>query len=685
LLQKVLKNRNFSTILITVFVFLLIFWLSFFWFFYSFDKKVQDNYYKIKTQLIGSKASNDLIIVEIDEKTLSKIWRFPFDRKVYSKVIDNLSKVWVPVIGFDIIFEETTNSISDFAFANSIKNNKNVIFGLSYSEKKIKKPLNIFLNWIIWKGFLRPKVDNKTGVIYSIIPSSDFWWNIAYEHFSISVLKAYYSYIYNKNYLDTIFWKRDDFYYITENIKAPLSRKFWDEILINYIDRNAFNKISFYDIYNTKNFEKLFNKIDFKDKIIIIWTTAKWIKDVFNTPSWIEYWVYVHANLINTVLTKNFLVYFDEKVEWILILLLIIVSIYFNLSKSWIVLIISNLLIILLFLIIFPIFVIWYTNLVINFPIELIFWLIFSLTFSNILKYVVENKNRLKLNQALSEYVSWNIADEILTWSWRVNLNWEKKKIAIFFSDIAWFTSISEKLLAEELVWFLREYLTYMSDIIINERGFVNKYDGDSILALWWVFWEKDDLSKKACLSAIKQQRLLEKINEKRKEKWWNEIKVRMWINFWDAIIWNIWSAWKKVEFTALWDNVNLASRLEWVNKYYFTNICVSEEVYKETKHYFEYRFLDKIKVKWKKIWIKIYELLEEKWNISPEKREIIENFEKALFLYFDKKFVEAWSIFEKLVKIWDLPSRVFLDRCEMYIKNNPWENWDWIWVMKEK
>ncbi len=178
----------------------------------------------------------------------------------------------------------------------------------------------------------------------------------------------------------------------------------------------------------------------------------------------------------------------------------------------------------------------------------------------------------------------------------------KKKKLAIYFSDIEWFTTISEKFEPEDLVWFLREYLSEMSDIIMDENWFINKYEWDAIMALWWSFIEYDKWAYYSCLSAIKQQALLKTLNNDWKERWFAEIKVRIWIHTWEAIVWNIGSTWRKMEYTALWDSVNLASRLEWVNKFYWTYICVSEDIYIETAEYFEFRYLDIIKVKWKKI-----------------------------------------------------------------------------------
>jgi adenylate cyclase len=264
-------------------------------------------------------------------------------------------------------------------------------------------------------------------------------------------------------------------------------------------------------------------------------------------------------------------------------------------------------------------------------------------------------------------------------------LDWERKRVAIYFSDIEWFTSISEKMQAEELVAFLREFLSEMSDVILDEKWFINKYEWDAIMALWWVFIDDNKSSYYACSVSLKQQILLNELNKKWQNEWISKVKVRIGLHIWEAIVWNIGSQGRKMEFTALWDSVNLASRLEWVNKFYWTYICVSEDIYKENKWNFEFRYLDTIRVKWKDNPVKIYELLDLKWELKKEKRQIFKKFNEAIELYKARDFIQAKTIFEELIKLWDKPSEEYLRRCKIYIRKKPREDWDRIWDFEEK
>lgn len=695
MLHKIYKNKNYLSLAISLGIFLVIYLLSSINSFYIFNKKIQNKYYSLKNIILEVPIHKKIIILEIDDITLEEnkkwnnsLWRFPFDRKAYIPIIERLTDAWVALIAFDVIFVDTTNPESDQAFESAIKKAGNVMIG-SFLRPNGSFNASLFSEASVATGFFSPKIDPINSVVYSIVPSvTDKGGNYFY-HFSLSVLKKYYSYTQDYTQQKPIYDSK--YFYLTPDKKVPLSWRSQKNILINYSKYSQFQKenrrISFIDVYNEERFQKLLKTYDFKDTIVLIGASATGIKDVFNTPNGIDYWVYVHANMINTILNQNYLVYFDPRYEYILLFLLIVLSVYLNMSRSGYVLIFSNIATSSIFLLIFPLSVILTTNLILNYPIELIVGLLFSLTGANIAKYIVENKNKLKLNKALSEYVSSAVAKEILSGEWELNLDGEKKDIAIFFSDIEGFTTISENFSPEDLVWFLREYLSSMSDIILDEKGFINKYEWDAVMALWWVFGKVNthDAMKHACISALEQQKALLVLNEDWTTRGFSHIRARIGIHFWEAITWNIGSTGRKMEFTALWDSVNLASRLEWVNKQYGTYICVSESVVIHMKELFEFRFLDTIKVKGKSIPVKIYELLAYKDELSSDMSNRVTQFDAAMEHYRVWDFEKAKEIFMKTSRLWDAPSTTYVVRCSFFITHNTPENWDGIWTMKEK
>lgn len=685
--KHIFKNRAFLTVFLSVIIFTIISILP--EFFVILDKKI--SYYFLNLKNNNTYVHKDILIVELDENSIKKIWKFPFSRWVYSELIKNLNEKWVSVIWFDIIFsEDWYYKLWDESFSNAINKWWNVILWwpiIDNWKKSILQPIQKFQNWWNPYWYFNPEVHSISRESYSFSASKSL--NITekineskvrntkkdFNHFTIEILKKYFG----RNNIDIF----EDYFSIIPWERIPYSDKSSKEVLINYLPEKKFkNKISLSDIYLK---EGKFDETNFENKIILIWATAKWLKDIFNTPNWVDFWIYIHANIINTILSGNFLVYFNENLEKILTILLIVLSVYFNLSNNNKVLIISNIALFLLFLFLFN-YLLWFKVWVmLNNPAHIIFAFILAVTFSNISKYLTENKDKRKMLNALSEYISKDIASEILNNSWNIKLEWERKRISIFFSDIEWFTTISEKMDAWELVIFLREYLWAMSNIIMDERWLIDKYEWDAIMALWWVFGHESKSSFDNCSSALKQQKVLENLNISWKKKFGQELKIRMGLNIWEAIVWNIWATWRKMEFTALWDSVNLASRLEEINKQYWTYICVSESIYMEQKDNFEFRYLDKIKVKWKNIPTSIYELLSKKGELSDLKKDIILGFNIWIDLYLKQEFKKASKIFEKLWKLWDKPSLTYAKRCLQFEIIWPGKDWDGVWVMKTK
>lgn len=642
--------------------------------------------------------NKNIIVVEIDDLTYSKLW-YPIQRSDYIPFLDNIKKSDPLVIWFDILFLDKWKDVKeDISFANKIKELWNIVLWFDIKNGNIAQmPYKPFYNWVLDVWYFQPFVDPITQKTFSVEPFKELvhdWKKSIFESFSFIIVKKYFELLYSKDYkVDT---KIEDWNYNFVGKKVPLvnyniSWEVFKQFVINYSPPSLFKRESFYNIYTWN-----FNKEDFKDKIVLIWFTAEWVKDDFYLPSlWITKWVYIHANVINNLLNENFIIYFNKWVELAISFLFIFILMYLNISYlktidlKWITFW-AVFLFIIIWALYFALFIFLYkfswVYILPNFPFQFLAVLFLSFFVSSVLKYVNEDKNKRLLSKALSEYVSSDIAREILTSSWDVKLDWERKKISMFFSDIEGFTTISEKMSPENLVSFLKVYLWKMSDVIMDNRWFINKYEWDAIMALWGVFKTSDDFwVNDACRSALLQQKELWILNEDFVKVWFNKLNVRMWIHTWDAIIWNIWSEWRKMEFTALWDNVNLASRLEGINKYYHTNICASQSVFDVVWDKYVFRFLDKIKVKWKDVWINIYELVWFKDEVSDLKLKIIKDFENAISLYLARDFEKAKEIFVNLVALWDLPSKVYVERCELYSKTQVPEDWDGIFKFNEK
>ena len=668
--NSLIKNKNLMSIISSVFIVLSLFLISFLGFYNTINLAFKDYFYRTYEKSIN--VSDDIVIIWIDDKSQSELWRFPFDRSVYPKLIENLNKSWASVIWLDITFPDKTNLKSDVIFKNSIEKAWNIVLWsyLDPLDKELRSPYSLFADTAFNSWLLNPPVDIDSQKVYFIWPKNIFLDKVV-EPFSIATLKAHYAKSYNDDQILSP-WKFDsswNYYKLFDNklwkdIVIPLSKPSSNEFLFSYAKPNKFTYISFLDAYHWK-------LPNLKDKIVLVWPTSEWLQDTFYSPVWRMYWVYIHWNVINSIITNTYFVNIATHIEIVLLFLLIFLSVYINLHINWVKLLLSNFVIIAIFLLIFYLS---FINFIIpELPFLFILWAILSILSSNVIRYFIEDYNKNKLLKALSEYVSKDIAKNILSWNWNINLDWEKKEVVVMFSDLAWFTSISEKLPPEELVSFLREYLTEVSNVIMDNKWYIDKYEWDAVMALWWAFGVTRDVDNiDNCLqSVLKQIDKISILNDSLLSRWLPKLSVRFWINFWDAILWNIWSTWRKVEFTALWDNVNLASRLESINKIYWTKVCVSESVEALLHDKYLFRYLDLVRVKWKEIPVKIYELIWEKNNIDDYMINLLDDYKLWIEYYLNKDFESAKQIFIKLSSVWDWPSKEYLNRCNEFLSSD--------------
>ena len=298
------------------------------------------------------------------------------------------------------------------------------------------------------------------------------------------------------------------------------------------------------------------------------------------------------------------------------------------------------------------------------------------------INYLEEKKQRAYLTDAFGKYVSKDLLSQIIDKEHQLKLGGAKREITIFFSDIRGFTNISEKLSPDKLVQFVNEYLTEMTKIIMENKGTVDKFVGDAIMAFWNAPFLEKDHSRLACLTAVSQVRRLKELQKIWKKQRLPLMKIGCGIHTGEAVIGNMGSD-DRFDYTAMGDAVNLSSRLEGLTKQYRVDIIISESTYQKIKDEFNCRLLDKVKVKGKKLPIKIYELSVE----SNEKTlKLKKQFEKALSLYFNSKFKKAKKEFEKCLRIQDdLPSKMFIKRCSEFMKHSPKKPWDGSFEATEK
>jgi adenylate cyclase len=225
-----------------------------------------------------------------------------------------------------------------------------------------------------------------------------------------------------------------------------------------------------------------------------------------------------------------------------------------------------------------------------------------------------------------------------------------------------------------------------MTEIILKQKGTLDKYLGDAVMAFWGAPIEVEDHAYEACVTALQMQEKLVEMREKWSSSDETPIRIRIGINTGDVIVGNIGGE-KRFDYTVLGDEVNLASRLEGANKEYGTNIMISDSTLERCKDKILVRELDIIRVKGKTKPTKVYELI----SIAGDKKaedaiEKMDMYFQALDLYRQKSFEPALDYFKRSYeKLGDYPSKVYVQRCEFYLKNPPAEDWDGFFEMKTK
>lgn len=306
-------------------------------------------------------------------------------------------------------------------------------------------------------------------------------------------------------------------------------------------------------------------------------------------------------------------------------------------------------------------------------------------------RYLTEERGKKQLRQTFSKYVSPAIVNEILAHPDNIELGGKKVDLTIFFSDVRGFTTISEKLDPRALSDLLNSYLTPMTELVFKNRGTLDKYMGDAIMAFFGAPIAYKDHAKHACRCALQS---LEKLSELQKEyaaKGLPSIDIGIGLNTGEVSVGNMGSETVR-SYTVMGDAVNLASRLEGINKTYGTRIILSEMTYTLVKDSFICREVDWVRVKGKLLPVKIFELISEmtsertSQNQSPL-QATLDHFQQGYDHYHAKAWQAGLECFNKALDLTptDPVSKLYVQRCQDYLAEPPTDDWDGVFVMKTK
>jgi len=296
-------------------------------------------------------------------------------------------------------------------------------------------------------------------------------------------------------------------------------------------------------------------------------------------------------------------------------------------------------------------------------------------------RYQRVRREKKFIEKAFKGYMSDSLLAEIMKNPLALKLGGEKKLVTIFFSDLAGFTSLSEKLPPEEVVHILNRYLERMTTTIMECGGYIDKYEGDAVMAFWGAPLVSERQAAQSMRAALLCQAELETLNADFAAGGLPRLGMRIGINSGEVIVGNVGSP-SKLGYTVIGDAVNLASRLEGINKQYGTKIICGAMAGDMAGKDVLLRRLDRVRVKGKQVPEEIFEVVAEKEGAAAGAPERLTRFEKGLQLYFNGDFPAASAIFAGLPE--DPPSRVFARRCRHLLENPP-ADWDGVWTFTEK
>jgi len=432
-------------------------------------------------------------------------------------------------------------------------------------------------------------------------------------------------------------------------------------------------------------------------KVALVGASLPGLMDLRNTPVQETFaGVEIHANTMHSILQNEFVVKTSAQKNFNTILILaVLLGIIVSIPKKPLYTIPVPLLGILA----------WYLYSYDQFFTNLVMWEIIRPSISLggtylgvfLYNFLVAEKDKRFLKDTFSTYISPELIDQMFDAKEEPQLGGEEGYHTAFFTDIQSFSAFSEKLTATDLVELLNEYLTEMTDTLLENKGTLDKYIGDAIVAFYGAPAPVDDHEYHACLTAVLMQERLSKMRDKWRDEGdrWPEIvhnmQNRIGINTGKMVTGNMGST-MRMNYTMMGDTVNLAARLESSAKQYGIYIQVANETYIPCKDKFTWRDLDFVRVMGKTEPAQVYELIAVAGKETEQDKTILKAYHEALELYRSQDWDKAKDAFKAADELEDMfpgrktnPSRVYIPRCDHWKANQPGDDWDGVWTLTSK
>jgi adenylate cyclase len=584
-----------------------------------------------------TQTRNEVVVVGVDDASLQALGAWPWKRDVFARAVDRLYQEGARLVVFDILFLEKREGDTEVQNVLS-QHKKSTVFA-----SKLDGEGNLLAS--VYQD--NPFVENGVAHVY---PDDD--GKVRETRFAFSSAKG--GCVPTLSYLAFALYTKKDVSECSTSPQAFLYQK------------NSPRTISIRDVVQGNEIGSV------KDKVIFIGSVSLDLEDHFvslegeKIPG-----VYVHASMFTTMLNNSFPRALSSTVTIVLTLLVVMyasfISLRFNKTSVQAVLFFLGVL-----GIVVCSFVGYDVGYVVPFSLLLSTHTLVSV-YGFMFRYVRTERKNEHIRSLFGKYVHKDVLHELMESGKEVKMGGEKRDISVLFSDIRGFTSFSEIMSPEELTRLLNAYLSAMSPCILEEKGTIDKFIGDAIMAFWNAPLKLENHTLHAVRAALRMVDELVRFNQSHNAN----LAVGIGLHTGDVVVGNIGSQ-ERINYTILGDVVNTGSRLEGLTKKYGVSILASEEVRKRVNDdSLVWRKLDIITVKGKSEPTKIYEVRRAK----DFDKDVVLHYENALFHYTEGNFDEALTIFRRLAHEGDLPSEKMVEKIPTIER----ETWKGVWRFDEK
>ncbi len=686
------NNKNRNDIIAIIFVFLLAILLEYVEAFSLIEDETLSYRQILRTHYADESLTNpsdDVVVVYTDEGFYAEYDKYPLRRVDLSTIIVRLKEMGARVIGVDMLLDFNSAYGEDPTLADALRETGNVLL---VSQAEFEGDEFVRVNTAI------PKFADLTESGYSnISANSAISESIVRLHIYPEVAEQENGWPFAVKAVSMFLEEEPELanggLTIGPDINVQLDH--FSEMYIDYpllpLGNDGMARlhevvgISASDILfaqDTEELEDLAYVVN--EKIVLIGEVAEVAHDEFETPVGNVYGVNIIADTISTILRSGPLVAAPLWLESVIALILLIVLL---ISRSMQAPLKRNLLSFsAAFFFVATVFLAYvYFGLVLSLSYTLLASLV-AIIFINARFYLSEMGQKALIRDAFGQYLSPKVVADLVKDPEKLTLGGEEREMTAYFSDIAKFSTFSEKLTPSELVNVLNDYLTEMCNIIIGLEGTVDKFEGDAIMAFWGAPAIQRDHAKLACFASIDMNKALAPLRDKWVAEGRPSISVRMGVNSGPMVVGNMGSA-QRMNYTVMGDTVNLASRLEGANKAYNSGLMISEATYSACQGDIDVRELDTIRVVGKSAPVKVFQLLERKNQTADSISDLVEKFEHALDTYKDRNYADALAGFEACLKLaeTDGPSHTYVARCQKFLVDPPAADWDGVFTLDEK